>query len=604
MRKSLAALMTALFLCALMGAARTAWAATAADGENAPEVAVRINKNAISLGDSLRLAVTVKNADDARADLSPVMDFQVLSEEKGASLTLEDKVVTRSVTLSYRLVPLKLGTLRIPALTVRAGGETLTTKPLEVTVMAEAPSGDGGENGRLAYLETETSRAAPYVGEEFLYKTRIYRSVPLASASLRDPDFTGFAAKRVPGQRDFETLKDKITYMVSEVTYLLTPLSPGARLIKGATLQCEIVRNDSGGAASGIMPFYLGADVESKILSAPSVTITARALPPYAGKDPFSGLIGEFTLSASASQKELTEGGSATLTLTLAGKGNIVDAPEIPVTAPDGVKIYKDAPETRTGLTDSGYEGQSVQRHSLTPLRAGTFTLGPFTLTYFDPRKERYETASSEALTFVVAPGAKRDSAEEAGAAPGNPAANGADGAANAGKAQAAPETPGAGNEAPGGLTPLYPGLDALHDERPLSLGAFVLLLCVLPALYVAAALYSRKKTVRDPGPAGRMAARARAALAEARIASGDAVYAWCSKALIAAVLSRAGREGEALTCEELADMLAASGADPAQTQELAALRQRLDAARFGGERARPEDLVVLTEAAVGRLLA
>jgi len=602
MRKPWAAILAAI-VC-MFAFCATALAQDSGGAE--PTVSIRTDKTSLSVGESLRLVITVKNAEDATADLAPLMDFQVLSEEKGASLTLEDKNVTSSVALTYGLAPLKLGRLVIPALTVKAGGASLATRPLTVTVTAEAPSESGAKGERQVFLETETTRAKPFVGEEFLYKTRIYRSVPLASASLRDPDFAGFAAKRVPGQRDYETLVGKTSYMVSEVTYLLTPITAGERVVKGATLQCEIVREQPGARSRSPLPFYFGSELESKVLSAPPATITARALPPYSGKAGYSGLIGAFTLSAEASQTEMPTGGSTTVTLTISGKGNIMDAPQLPVPAPDAAKIYDDAPETKADLTDTGYQGKSVQRHSLVAVRPGPFTLGPFSLVYFDPQKESYETARSGTLAFTATPGKGEGDGQEGGKA--GEGGSGPSGKPKVAVEPAPKESVQSGavpeNSSPGGLTPLYRELDALDGQAPMSGWLFAMLLALPPIIYFGAVFWERKRRPVEGGPAGRMAARALATIEEARQASGADVCALCARALAAAALSRACRESESLTYEEFEATLVETGLDAAEASRLGGLFRRLDAARFGDSSERPGDLLDQTAAAVGRLLS
>lgn len=572
-----------------------------ASGDVSVEAAT--DRTSLAMGETLRLTVTVRNAQDARVDLSPLKDFQAVSEQKNASLTLDGQNVIQVVVYVYRLAPEKPGKARIPALAVSADGETLKTKPIAVTVAVEPPAGSG-PNGASAekavFLETEVTREAPYVGEQFLYKTRIYRSVPLASANLRDPDFTGFAATRSPGQRDYETVIGKTAYVVSEVTYLLTPLEAKTTVIKGAVLQCDMIRQKKGRTSAPMDPFFLGADVESRVFSAPSVTLNAQALPPYRGEGTFSGLIGQFSITASANANELATGASATLAVTITGRGNLMDAPDLDVAAPGGCKLYKDAPEERIELTGAGYAGESIRRYSLVALVPGAVTLAPISLNYFDPEKKAYRTASTQPLSFTVSPAAQ--DAAQAGQ-PGRSEPADAEGTPAPTSARSAQKS--RVDLTGDAILPLYEGLDAVRDERPMVVWVFFLLFVLPPAGYGAMILALRRLHA-DPDPAERMAAKARQALAEAltenQTRSGGEIISLCAKALTAAILSRSGREGEAVTYEEAGEILAGAGLSPNEAARAVDVLRRLDAARYGGAAGDREALLAETAGLLGRL--
>lgn len=569
----------------------------AASGEVSAEAAV--DRTSLAMGETLRLTVTVRNVQDARVDISPLKDFQAVSEQKNASLTLEGQNVVKVVSYVFRLAPLKPGKARIPALAVSADGEVLKTRPIAIAVAAEPPAASGadGENAqRAVFLETEVTRETPYVGEQFLYKTRIYRSVPFATANLRDPDFTGFAATRSPGQRDYETVVGKTAYVVSEVTYLLTPLEAKKTVIKGAVLQCDLIRQKAGRASAPLDSFFPGADVESRVFSAPPVTVDAKALPPYRGEGAFSGLIGQFSMAASANADELETGASATLAVTVEGRGNLMDAPDLDVVAPAGCKLYKDAPEERIELTGAGYEGESVRRYSLVALVPGAVTLAPISLNYFDPEKKTYLTASTQALSFTVRPGVQ--DAGQAGQAD-KPGMSGAGGTPSPPVAKSAQMS--RVDLTGDAILPLHEGLDAVRDERPMAAWVFLLLFFLPPAGYGAMILALRRFQI-DPGPAGRMAAKAKQALDEAGAHSGGEVVSLCAKALTAAILSRSGREGEAVTYEEAGEILVGDGLSRSETARAVDLLRRLDAARYGGGAGDRAALLAETAGLVGRL--
>ena len=67
----------------------------------------------------------------------------------------------------------------------------------------------------------------------------------------------------------------------------------------------------------------------------------------------------------------LAVGDSTTLTVTVQGRGNIMDAQAPQPALPEGLKTYADTPEEQIRLGADGYEGKKVFRTALVPVQAG-----------------------------------------------------------------------------------------------------------------------------------------------------------------------------------------------------------------------------------------
>ena len=356
---------------------------------------------------------------------------------------------------------------------------------------------------------------------------------------------------------------------MTEVNFLLIPMGSGARSIDGAVLTCDIVRPSGRRRSVFEDPFFnlRGDRMESRVFRAEPVSVTVKPLPPYGGPKKFSGLVGRFDIDAGLAASDVRVGDSTTLTVTVRGTGNIMDAgpPEIPVG--DAVKVYGDTPEEEIRVTDEGYSGRKVFRSALVPVKAGTYELGPVEWVYFDTSKGEYLPLETPTFTLRVRPPDRQDASGGVSAAsPDHPAAKEA--VAFIGR----------------DILPLKDGMDAVGDHRPLSPSVFLAVL-LLPVLLWGAVRFCMTRLKADADASRTMAGRAEKALREAasRSASDEDYFGCLYRGLVSAVLSRAGVAGESLTYAEVSKILMDRGFTRDAAEAAARLLERIESAGFSG---------------------
>ncbi len=124
-----------------------------------------------------------------------------------------------------------------------------------------------------------------------------------------------------------------------------------------------------------------------------------KPLPPYAGNIAFSGLVGKFNLSAHLEDTQINVGDATTLSVTVEGTGNIMDAVFPQVVVPDAFKVYADTPEEEVRLEADGFTGSKVFRNALVAIKEGAYALGPFKLCYFDVAQGDYQVVAAPAVS-------------------------------------------------------------------------------------------------------------------------------------------------------------------------------------------------------------
>ena len=532
-----------------------------------------VDRARIGTGESLQLTVTV-NDSDAVIDTSVITDFNILSQQTGSYTQIINGRYSKEVVHTYLLMPKRSGQLQIPALTVDNDGDISHTDPITISVSQPTDNPSDGSAGNV-FVKAEVSTPDPYVGQQFIYTFSLHNAVQVTDARFQPPEFNGFSAKEIEERRTHREVVNGREFSVVEIRYVLVPLAAGDQSIDPAVLQVGIVtqnkRRQSPFDDFFDSPFLNRGSVEQKIVQSQPLLLQVKPLPPFEGPGAFSGLVGRFKIEAGVENTQLKVGDSTTLTLTIQGNGNVMDA-QLPVLkVPDGFKTYADNPQEQVQLTPDGYTGQKVFRIALVPVAEGKYDLPPLEWTYFDDSQGRYRTIAVNLPTLYVTPGTGTDAAP----------------------VLVTPQVPGTDKEKVAftgrDILPLMADLDAIEPQHSFSLWLFILCLAVpLAAFGGFAGLQHLMK--KDSGPRAQMKEKAYQALktADAALNKGgaDATADFLThlfKALTAAIFAAAGRTGEALTWREAETLLLEGGLNEETARQAAQLLSTIESAKFSG---------------------
>lgn len=365
------------------------------------DVTVQVDKNHISENDSILLQVIIKGGRGS-VDTSVITDFKVIPRGTSTSVNIINGNYSKTLTHRYVLQPLRQGKLRIPALKVTDNGELFYTKEILVQATKLAP-----EKRKLAkiFATASLSEKELFAGEQCTYTFKFYTSVNFSRATLQEPSFSGFFAKEAEKRKNYSENINGIPYKITEINYLLVPEKIGQFEIEPAAIMCEIPvsgRRDPFGNSFFSNSFFATGRTETKKIITESVKVKVKPLPIYKGKSFFSGLVGNFSIKAGLDSENVKAGDSVTFTITISGTGNVMDAVLPEISFPESFKIYDDEPEKKIIMTSKGYAGEKIFKKAVVPVKPGSFVIDPVTLTWFDVKSRKYESASTPLINFFV----------------------------------------------------------------------------------------------------------------------------------------------------------------------------------------------------------
>jgi hypothetical protein len=532
-------------------------------------VRAEVDRTSLAPGESLELQVTV-NGGKGEADLSGLTDFKVISRGTSSSVQFINGHMSREETNTYLLIPQRKGRLTIPALAVEVDGKIYHSDPITITVTDQPDTGEPGSNDKEVWVTHEVSNSTPYENQQITYTFRLYNTVQINDAKFQPPEFEGFSAKEIKEQRSYRKIINGREAMVSEIDYVLIPLKSGGRTIEPAVLQVGIIRPDRTRRQSPFDnffkdPFFNRGTVDTRILQTDPLNLEVRPLPPRPPDRKFSGLVGHFDLRVDAEASDLKVGDSATVAITVEGRGNIMDAQPPGLQVPPAFKTYADNPQEEINLDRNGFHGKKVFRTALVPLKAGQFQLPAVTLTYFDVDQKAYRTLTASAPALTVA------ASQEASPPPVSITPGGVQ--------PIKKKVTFTGRD----ILPVKENLAALQSHQPISWVIFLLSLAT-PALIFAGTVLVQRLRRQDTRPAALMRTKALQALKTAQKGPGEAFLTGLHQALTAAILAAAGRMGAALTWKEAESLLLTSGRSAEEARQIAELLSTIESCKFSGQ--------------------
>ena len=551
----------------------------------------------VYVGQGFLLQIQVQGADDPEAPAIGVLEKDFIVQEAGGgannstSLTVVNgrvsQVVRRGYTFNYRLAAKRRGTLTIPPLTIRSGGRSAHTQPIEISVQPPRENDD-------FKLRLTLSEQTAYVGQPVTLKTTWYVGREVADYAFTMPllDDRRFEIidpnAKAPGAAGQEAVEIRLgdrratarqgngdldgrNYLTLQFEKILIPRAAGDIALAPATVTFRAVNGYRRGLLDDFFSgsFFsgggFGRQAVYETLAVPSNKPLLKVLDlPAAGRPAtFSGAIGSYSIEADAEPTEVNVGDPITLHLKIGGKGYLGGLRLPPLGGQYALaRDFKIPEEMASG------EIKGNAKHFTQTIRAkhsGVTAVPPIALHYFDPQAGRYRTAETEPIALSVK-GARIVTAQDA------------EGVGGAGVRQTRIES------SEQGIAHNYVDADALIPQSaslaqrlasPLWLGAVL-----LPPLIFLGASGARFLQGRA-SPAERRAKRAYAkwtaeAAADAR---PDAILAAMQRYLGARLHLPSG----ALTYRDIGERLARNGIDEETLDRLKTVFERCEAGRYAG---------------------
>jgi hypothetical protein len=368
-----------------------------------------VDRTSITTDELLTLELRLAGAFNrsSQPQLPPLDGFAVMGSSQSSQFSIINGAMSSQVVFTYRLQPIRTGTLTIPAVSIQMGNQTYQTDPITVEVTqgaapqagqptVEAPP-DATAPSQLAgqdlYVEADVSKIRPVVGQQIIYRFRLYQAVNLMrQPSLDWPDFTGFLGYDLSPNNQYYHQAAGRRYLVTEVRRALFPTAQGEVTIGPATLT--------------IPGDFFNRAIQ---MQTDPVTVDVRPLPDGDDTPPdFTGAVGQYEIEAWVEPPEGRVNEPVTLFVRVSGVGNVSalsDPTEGLEEALAGWRVYDPQVTTDVGQGGDFIRGEKLFERPLVPRTEGELIIPAFGLAFFDPEVGEYRRVQSEPLVVQIAPG-------------------------------------------------------------------------------------------------------------------------------------------------------------------------------------------------------
>jgi hypothetical protein len=373
----------------------------------------------IYVGEGFNFHIVIQGSDKTgKVDLQPLQQYnpQSMGSKKQSSLNIINGKTTRSVTtiMTYTLTANQAGRIQLPSLAVEVEGRKYQTNPVAVKIIKPGTTD-------LLDLEMTLSQKQCYVGQPVIIALKFYISanigdfqfnIPVFTSDafyIEEPDVSNPQAKlyrlnsgiqiRASQYRVVHKDKDSILLSFSKV---LIPKRSGKIAIEPSSVSADV----AVGRTRSRDPFdsFFGGQTQYRRFMVTSEPLELQVLPLPDESKPaqFYGLVGQYTISSSATPTKVNVGDPITLTIRIGGSKYLkpVQWPALE-NVPALAVNFKIPTQKASPTIDSGFK---VFTQTIRANNDQVTEIPPIPLAYFDAEQGKYVTAKTGPIKLEVAP--------------------------------------------------------------------------------------------------------------------------------------------------------------------------------------------------------
>lgn len=388
-----------------------------------------VDRDRIGLDDQFTYQLEVSGSSQNLPEpvLPEFTGFNILS---GPNVSSSYQIVNFDVkaSKSYRfiLVPQKTGVFQIPPAVAEYKGKKIQSNSIRIMVTKTSdqsgtqpgPRGKSGRGGRndlsnSIFLKAQPSKRSVFVNEQVNVSYKLYFRINVRNPEfVQLPETVGFWVEEFPIEKNIPIRQETVNgiqYNVAEIKKMaLFPTKAGELTVSPMRLKVDVVmqqrRRDPFNLFDDFFDSPFGR-VVPKQFSTNSIKIKVKPLPEQGKPADFSGLVGDFRLSANLDKASVPANEALTFKVRISGSGNLKVLNEIPLDIPSSFEVFD--PKIKNNINRSGtYLAESKEfEYVMIPRVPGEFKIKPIKISYFDPFQKMYKTLRTREYITKVIPG-------------------------------------------------------------------------------------------------------------------------------------------------------------------------------------------------------
>jgi hypothetical protein len=410
-----------------------AFAIVGSSGALGGTITSSLDRTEASLGEVLVMTITIEGSGATELDVPQVDGLVIQQRGVSQSTSFINGHTRQELTINYLVQAQRPGKFTIPSMSLELDGKKESTLPLTITInnastasaSNQIPQTNRNSNKSLKnaaaqnatgiMIERDCDKTQPYVGEQVICAVRIYHRGNLAGGQKVQQNSTEYRRFATEGERQYQKVVNGQRYAVIELKEIFVPLKDGKISLGPFELDARVVAWNRRGnpldkffdrLGGGMFNFDMAFTEETQVtLKSEPTVLEVKALPSAGRPANFSGLVGQYQITAQKTTDRLAAMDTLTVTVNIEGIG-LLDTAASPFTDNlPGSKIYADKPDYKEQIDpNAGIRSAKTFKYAVVPSQPGTMQLPAVELNVFNPRLGQYVTLQADLGTLIVDP--------------------------------------------------------------------------------------------------------------------------------------------------------------------------------------------------------
>ncbi|MGA2680048.1 MAG: BatD family protein [Sedimentisphaerales bacterium] len=360
----------------------------------------------IYAGEQFNLQIIIDGYDQpGQVDLTPLSAYNPHSAGGGNTSQTSISIINgrtttnavRRYVMNYTLTAGQAGTIHIPALAVTVDGKSYKTDPVELNVAQP------GTTDQLE-LETTLSQQQCYEGQAVVLTVKFYVYANIGDYQFDIPAFNNdaFYVEDRDATKQYRVNRRNKEAILLTFSKVLIPKHAGDYDLGASSVSADVAVGRTRSSESFFEDMFRN-NVQYKrfAVSAPPLKLSVLPLPQQDKPTGFYGLVGQYTISATAVPTKASVGDPITLTIKIGGNYlKPVQWPELEKIA--GLSENFKMPSQKSSPTVEN--GVKVFTQTIRPANDKVTEIPSISLAYFDADKGKYVVAKTEPIKLEVSP--------------------------------------------------------------------------------------------------------------------------------------------------------------------------------------------------------
>jgi len=382
------------------------FAASAANAADIQVLASVDTSKDIYAGESFTYQIIIDGYDSpGQVDLTPLAEYNPRSAGGGnASQTSVSIIngrtttnVVRRYVMNYTLTAGQAGRATIPAVTVTVDGRQYQTNPVELNIVQP------GTTNQLE-LEVTLSQQRCYVGQPVTLTVKFYVYADIGDYHFDIPAITSdaFYVEDLDAAKQYRVNRQGREAILLTFSKVLIPKRPGDIDLGASSVSADVAVGHGRSRDSFFDDFFRNNTQYKRFaVSSQPLKLSVSPLPQQDKPDGFYGLVGRYTISASAAPTKVSVGDPITLTIKIGGDYlKPVRWPQLEQI--EGLSENFKMPSQKS--SPSVEDSFKIFTQTIRPANDKVTEIPSIPLAYFDADKGRYVVAKTEPIKLEVSP--------------------------------------------------------------------------------------------------------------------------------------------------------------------------------------------------------